>query len=179
MTGYKKAADELVQQALASKNIEQLDTHIFPILFLYRQFIELELKWIILVYGDGDRSAKKELIKDTGHDLMKLWKEAKPIIQEDASPKEQQDHDIVEDYIKQFHTLDKTSCSFRYPITRNLDQILTGEHRINLRILCQRMNELYHFFNGVDGKLSSIKDNYKQNMERYFDASDCFGWSNM
>lgn len=166
MTGYKEAADEVVRQALASKKIEQLDTHIFPVLFLYRQFIELELKWIILVYGDADRSAKEKLIRGANHDLMTLWQEAKRIMPEDASPEEQEGVDIVQDYIKQFHELDRTSFTFRYPVRKGLDQILTGEHRINLRILCQRMDELYNFFMGVDGKLSSIKD-YKQDMEQF------------
>jgi hypothetical protein len=166
MTGYKEAADEVLRQALASKKIAQLDTHIFPILFLYRQFIELELKWVILVYGDADKSAKEKLIKHANHDLMKLWQEAKHIMLEDASPEEQEGVDTVQDYIKQFHELDAGSFTFRCPITKELDQILTSEHRINLRILCQRMNELYHFFMGVDGKLSSIKD-YKEDMEQF------------
>jgi hypothetical protein len=166
MMGYKEAADEVLQQALTSNNIARLDTHIFPILFLYRQYIELELKWIILVYGEGDKASKGKLIKKMSHDLMELWNEAKRIILENASSEEQEDIDTVQDYIEQFHKLDETSFSFRYPITKGLDQILTGQHRINLRILHQRMDELFHFFNGVDGKLSSIRD-YKQEMEQW------------
>lgn len=179
MNGYKTAADELVQHALASKNVEWLDTLIFPILFLYRQFIELELKWIFLIYGDADRSVKKSVIGDVSHNLIKLWQKTKAILLENATPEERQDVDIVKDYIEQFNKLDESSFSFRYPITKNLDQILNDEQRINLPNLRQRMDELYHFFNGVDGKLSSIKD-YKQDMEQYFfDASDSFGWGNM
>lgn len=167
MHGYKIGADELVQDAMASKSVERLDTLIFPILFLYRQFIELELKWIFLVYSDARRSVKKSVIGDIGHNLIKLWKKTKPILLEDVTPKECQDVDIVEDYIEQFHKLDETSFSFRYPVTKNLDQILNSERRINLSNLRQRMDELYHFFNGADGKLSSIRD-YRRDMEKYF-----------
>ena len=46
--GYKSSADLLVKNALESKNIKILDTFIFPIMFLYRQYLELELKWIII-----------------------------------------------------------------------------------------------------------------------------------
>jgi hypothetical protein len=172
MNGYKTAADELIQHALASKNAGRLDTLIFPILFLYRQYIELELKWVFLVYSDADRSVKKSVISDVGHNLIKLWQKVRAILLEDATPKEQQDVNIVEDYIEQFHKLDESSFSFRYPITKNLDQILNDERRINLPNLRQRMDELYHFFNGADGKLSITRD-YRQDMEKYFsDAGD-------
>jgi len=175
MNGYKTAADELIQHALASKNAGRLDTLIFPILFLYRQYIELELKWVFLVYSDADRSVKKSVISDVGHNLIKLWQKARAILLEDATPKEQQDVNIVEDYIEQFHKLDESSFSFRYPITKNLDQILNDERRINLPNLRQRMDELYHFFNGADGKLSITRD-YRQDMEKYFgDAGDNYG----
>jgi hypothetical protein len=49
MTGYKNAADSLIDHVLASNNVESPDTFVFPILFLYRQFIELRLKWVFLV----------------------------------------------------------------------------------------------------------------------------------
>lgn len=179
MEGYKSTADALIDHLLTLKNVGRLDTFIFPILFLYRQFIELELKWVFLVYGDVDRSEKIEFIRRANHNLMQLWRKTKPVLLEDAIPEEEQEVDIVEDYIKQFHKLDESSFSFRYPITKNLDQILNAEQRINLPNLRQRMDELYHFFSGADGKLSSIRD-YRRNMEKYFrDAGDSFGWGDM
>jgi hypothetical protein len=166
-TGYKTSADALADHLLASKNVEELDTFIFPILFLYRQFIELNLKWIILIHSDYDKSRKQEVIKSSGHNLEKLWQETKPILLEDASPKERQDVDIVTNYIEQFHVLDESSFSFRYPIKKDLDLILNKERRINLPNLRQRMDELYHFFIGLDAKLSSTRDQ-EQDMEQYF-----------
>lgn len=179
MTGYKNAADTLIDHVLALKNVERLDTFIFPILFLYRQFIELELKWVFLVHSPADIPAKKAFIQEMKHDLCKLWSRIKPILLEEATPEERQDVDTVEDYVMQFDRLDKSSSSFRYPITMKLDQVLNDEQQINLPNLRQRMNELYHFFSGVDGKLSSIRD-CKRDMEKYFDdAGDNFGWRNM
>lgn len=168
MDGYKTAADELVQRLLDSETVGRWDTHIFPILFLYRQFIELELKWIFLVYSDADAPAKKQLIQGSrGHNLIDLWKKSKPIVLESAtSHEEQEDVAIVEDYIMQFHELDKSSYSFRYPINKNLEQISDNQRRINLPNLRQRMDELYHFFNGLDVMLSNMRD-YRQDMEEY------------
>jgi hypothetical protein len=167
-TGYKTSADTLVDYLLVSKSVEKLDTFIFSILFLYRQFVELELKWIILRRSDVDRSKKIAILHDKkAHNLRWLWRKARPVIEKDATLDEQKDVSIVEDYIEQFHVLDETSFSFRYPITKDLDGILNKERRINLPNLRQRMDELYHFFMGLDAKLSSTRDN-GQDMEEYF-----------
>jgi hypothetical protein len=44
-TGYKSAADVLVDNALTSRS--NLDIHVFPIVFLYRQYLELRLKELV------------------------------------------------------------------------------------------------------------------------------------
>ena len=71
--GYKTAADNLIENALASKDIKTLDTFFFPICFLYRQYLELQMKSIILEYSSVSRRAKQALIKDIGHDLLFAW----------------------------------------------------------------------------------------------------------
>ncbi len=99
-----------------------------------------------------------------GHDLINLWKKTKPIILEGATS--QEDVAIVESYIMQFHELDKNSYSFRYPINKDLEQILDNQRRINLPSLRQRIDEPSCFFNGLDVMLSNIRD-YRQSMEEY------------
>lgn len=66
--GYKNAADNLVEIALqegANNNIRVLDTYIFPIMYLYRQSLEVSLKLIYhRCYGK---------IPPGKHDLIVLW----------------------------------------------------------------------------------------------------------
>jgi hypothetical protein len=164
--GYKKAADSLIERVLSLRDISKLDTFVFPILFLYRQYLELELKWIVLRFSECSLDEKKDVLRNVGHNLMGIWHQAKPLMLEEAEAQEQADVETVEDYIKQFHDFDETSFSFRYPITKNLEEILTREHRLNLSVLMERMEELYSFFSGVSGKLESIRD-FKQEMESY------------
>ena len=38
--GYKEASDLLIKEAIESRNIKELDTFIFPVIFLYRQYLE-------------------------------------------------------------------------------------------------------------------------------------------
>lgn len=42
--GYISVSDAAVELAVTSKDIAKLDTYVFPIIFNYRQFLELSLK---------------------------------------------------------------------------------------------------------------------------------------
>ena len=68
--GFKEAADMLVD--IAVKEPGYADYLVYSVLYLYRMYIELRLKTII-------ESAKR--ISRTGHNLEKLWKEAKLIME--------------------------------------------------------------------------------------------------
>ena len=49
MDGYKAAADTLVEKTKSS--LADQDSLVFPIVFNYRHFIELNLKYLIAMYG--------------------------------------------------------------------------------------------------------------------------------
>ena len=66
--GYKNAADKLVASAIrASKknNVRVLDTYIFPVMFLYRHSVEINLKLICLRF--------EGTLPKGNHDLLVLW----------------------------------------------------------------------------------------------------------
>jgi hypothetical protein len=156
---YKEAADRLTLLVLESQETWLLDTQIFPILFLYRQYVELELKCLVLRYSKNSRNSKKIFLRKVSHNLLKLWNEAKKQILEVAGSEQQREFvATVEDYIKQFDELDRSSSSFRYPVTKGLELIHGEEKRINLRVVYDRMKELKNFFAGVDGQLSELRD---------------------
>jgi len=119
--GYKAAADDLVEEVINSNLTIKRKTYTPAICFLYRQYLELELKSIYLQYSEASKDDKKKAINDIRHDLLKLWQQIKPVISPTAATASEKLYIVVvEDYIKQFHELDKTSFTFRYPITKNL-----------------------------------------------------------
>lgn len=172
MEGYKKSADELIDLAIESVDIKTLDTFIFPVCFLYRQYMELAMKYIYLKYSGSNKEKKISVIKDVNHSLLKIWNKVKPIILEESGKKEKEDIKIVDDYINQFDLFDKSSFTFRYPITKELDGILTGERRMNLVNLKERMNELYCFFDGCTGKLEEISEYKAEMLSEYLSYMD-------
>jgi hypothetical protein len=155
--GYKESADRLIDDAIASGDIARLDTVVFPAFFLYRQFIELSLKQAILQFSSGDYSERIETFKKLNHDLVAMWKEFIKVLPEARDSNERTTLEVVEKYIQEFSTVDKSSFSFRYPITKDLELIFGEEQRINLRHVKDRMTELGAFFSGADAYMDDLR----------------------
>lgn len=156
-TGYKKSADRLIDDAIASRDIARLDTVVYPAFFLYRQFIELSLKQVILQFSSGKYSERIATFKKLNHDLVAMWKEFIKVLPEARNSDERTTLEVVEKYIQEFSTADKSSFSFRYPITKDLELIFGKEQRINLRHVKDRMAELEAFFSGIDAYMDDLR----------------------
>ena len=121
IVGYKEAADRLVQ----SITEDHFDPLVYPILFLYRQYLELSLKYLLrlmrhLQQVQGESipqevtDADKKLLET--HNLDKLWKEVRSIME--ALWGETEDMAVNVDVgarIREFSLIDHNSQSFRYP----------------------------------------------------------------
>ena len=157
-TGYKESADLLIDNAISSQSIARLDTVVFPAFFLYRQFIELSLKQAILEFGLGNWAEKIVLLKRLNHDLYAMWKEFIEVLPEPPSHTEMDTLEVVARYIQEFAEIDKSSFSFRYPITKDLSLIFGEEQRINLKHMKERMAELENFFSGVYAYMDDLRE---------------------
>lgn len=143
---YKNAADQLVSGSPDPLLSGSHRVYIaVPIMFLYRHYLELKLKAILIDLGE----LKSRLI-DLGeieeqtipglpsqsHSLLPVWQAVKELIIEiDQIDQEVRDDEIegtgdvemldaIGERIEEFNSIDATSMSFRYPTDR------TGEKRI-------------------------------------------------
>ncbi|MEZ9595496.1 hypothetical protein AB4298_12740 [Shewanella sp. 10N.261.52.F9] len=115
--GYKSAARELTND-YANRPVNEKDTLVFPIVFLYRQYIELTLKDLIreldkkLSYTRADKTLAQ-------HKLLPLWdaaiKQYDSFIQAEkislvftSTPNKER---LI---VNQFNQIDEDSFSFRY-----------------------------------------------------------------
>ena len=149
MAGYKDAADEIVRIAIKTGKPGKLDTYVFPAIFLYRQFLELALKDIYLSFSDDDEDEKSKMIKNSKHDLIKIWDRIKPLISDDDPA----NIEGAESYLRQFADEDKGSFAYRYPIDKKLDFVHVKKKQINLLILAERMNEIAIYLECVSTEL--------------------------
>lgn len=151
MTGYKKAADQLVEATHRSGY--DRDTLVYPIMFMYRQFIELELKYIISTYG---RSVGVPENWKT-HDIRHLWTEfVKVLARYDVKDPDDTDS-AVSSIIAEFAKVDPQSYSYRYPVDIYGNEIPVGVEVLDLGALKDVMEGVEGYFTGCDGYLDHLQ----------------------
>ena len=80
-------------------------------------------------------SAKQ--ISRTGHNLEKLWKEAKLIMESSSQFFDDQELEAVEEKIKEFSKIDPSSDAFRYSTNKKGELTLEDRRTVDLRHLKQ------------------------------------------
>lgn len=107
--GYKTAADELIAFLVED---DRDDSLIFPIIFCYRQYVELTLKHIIELMARFDETGARF---PHDHSLTRLWRDVKDRQRLERDDVEANDWQIVERLLLEFDAVDSRSFAFRYP----------------------------------------------------------------
>jgi len=126
--GYKRAADVLVQHVIDSRSDQ--DFLVYPIGFLYRQAIEVSLKYL---FREGCQLLEREPEPFKGHKLTKLWPECREILEEVWPDGPRENLDAVEAVLQEFESEDQFATAFRYPTDRKGNASFPDRRRINLR----------------------------------------------
>jgi len=137
--GYKQAADMLCQKAIDEYPMHTL---VFPLVFLYRHYVELSLKLILL---DASRFISDVSPPRPEHDLYKLWKEAKktlPVVWPEVQPEQVE---AVEACVIEMSEHDRNSEAFRYPFDTKSNLHLEKLHSVDLRNLKDVMDGIGSF----------------------------------
>lgn len=153
-SGYKQAGDVLVEHIKETRSRQ--DFLVYPIVFLYRQYLELRLKQLI-DYGHDLLDESVNFPKH--HQLDKLWSECKAVLRKiDPRPPEK-DLEAIDDAIAQFCAVDPSSEGFRYPFNKEGDKSLPDELRyINLRNLAEVIDRIAGFIEAGTMMLSHYRD---------------------
>lgn len=150
--GYKRAGHIMV--AYVEANRRDQDYLVYPILFNYRQYIELTLKWLI-------RDARQLLDEPggtpAGHTLENLWNTTRPLLRR-IEPRGEKDLDNVEGCINRFAEVDPTSQAFRYPVDMAGEPSLPGLSQINLRQVRDVVERMSGLFDGALSQISALLD---------------------
>ena len=145
IVGYKDAADLLVKTVASGQGTA--DSLIFPIVFLYRHYIELRLKSLI---EDGRRLLDHEYNHKSEHQLSKLWPPVKDILLEVFPDEDKKQYDAIDSLIEQFENVDPRSTSFRYPKDLSGNKSVNFDiPRVNLRNLFEVVRALSTILEGA------------------------------
>lgn len=154
--GYRVGARLLAQYCI--DECREQDGLIYPIVFLYRQHVELALKDLI---RDAAELSATTLTADEQkhlkrHDLKDLWGDLKKLLKKFGPPYPDREHvAAVDSYIDQLMEFDRASFSFRYPRTKSEDSSLPANLKhIGIRNFQTLMERLADYLEGLDLVLS-------------------------
>ena len=146
--GFKRAGDCVIQEAVGDSSRIR-DWLFYPAAYLYRHYIELSLKNLIL---DGSEVLDRTLLRNAldSHDLRSLWREVRRILEAVWPHGEPSTLHAAEQIILEFHRIDPTGQGFRYAANKTGGPFL-GElpQAFCLQNLAQTMDGLHNFLEGA------------------------------
>jgi len=148
--GYKQAADILVLQTEADETARNF--LVYPIIFSYRHFLELSLKYHLATYGPRVGVAPNW----NSHRLEDLWAAFLEMLECFGTEDPDVVDPIVEATILEFAKIDPASYSHRYPFDRRGNPIPVAQTDLHLPLLADVMNGIAGYFSGTDGYLREL-----------------------
>jgi hypothetical protein len=129
LAGYRQAAQLIAAYVVDNK--QHQDTLVYPFVFCWRHYIELALKQI-----SHESNPARDL---HGHGMMRIWKEARPILLHTLRLSEEVTASI-DDMIVAIQEIDITGQTFRYAISNKGERHLSDQTLLNISdfniILC-------------------------------------------
>jgi hypothetical protein len=153
--GYRLAgrivADHAIQNAL------DVDFLVYPVIFLYRHYVELQLKRLIptgaRLVGQELSEANRKLLQQS-HRLNQLWALFEPILQ-----KARQENMLITPeeigglgwYVLQLNEIDPKSEGFRYQVTRSGEPSINNNQHpaLNIGVIAEGMEKLTGYLFGL------------------------------
>ena len=149
--GYKRAGDLMVEAA-GHDNLAR-DTLVFPIIFNYRHFLEISLKYLLATYGPTVGIEPNW----RSHDLATLWGSVLEMLERYGTPDPDEADPVVGEIIIEFAKIDPKSYAYRYPVDRNGTLLPVAQNDLHLPTLADVMNGVSGYFDGCDAYLDNLR----------------------
>jgi hypothetical protein len=149
--GYKEAADRLVAQLLEERRRQ--DLLVYPVVFLYRQYLELAIKGLI---RQGQALLDIPAKLPASHRIDQLWVDCSKLLTRISPGDSLEEQRQIGRLLREFSEVDPTSTAFRYPVDTAGNRSASGIRHINLRNV-----------RDVIGKISVILDGACAQLDHY------------
>lgn len=150
--GYKKAGDLMV--AAAEQDPAERGWLVFPILFNYRHFLELSLKYQLATYGPTVGIEPNW----NCHRLEVLWAAFTVMLERYGTDDPDEVDPVVGEIILEFAKIDPASYSYRYPVNKKGEPVPVDRENLHLPTLADVIDGVAGYFTGCGGYLSDLKD---------------------
>lgn len=173
-SGYKDAFEILIERIKKPHPSEY--NLIFPVVFLFRHYLELRLKHLIMkgrsLLTKMDNTLKMSTKISKNHDLNNLWEEVRKIREEINKRTAQSSSslkkiDLVEELVNQFMQVDPKSDVFRYPEGKKGQQYLKNIFPINIKKLLKVMIRIKNEIEGLSTGIEVLIDQEREFHSEY------------
>lgn len=163
--GYFEAGIDLIDILLNQSRYRELpkpfrqeyilleeECKVYPIIFLFRQYIELITKALYLHFEIKEDYNGQEINIFTKHSLKKIWPGLKKKLEELTKENYDELGDIVpwlDETINWFSYVDDNSFCFRFPSDHKLNLYHTDDENYdlnNIKFLVTQFDDLIHYF---------------------------------
>jgi hypothetical protein len=163
--GYRIAAERLADHA---PQWHEQDFLLYPIVFLYRHYVELRLKNLIAL---GQQLAQQDVEVPETHDLRRLWVIAKPHLERELDPADaNSSREIaqIQRVIEDLAALDPRGTAFRYATNTHGGRPLPDDaSRLNLQQFATTMTKLARALDEADNWMHICLERLHDMIEYY------------
>jgi hypothetical protein len=149
--GYKEAADLLVEHVMATHSSQ--DSLVYPIAFLYRHHLELDLKGLLMMCKQIQNGRAKCPVH---HNIECLWSEVRSSFAQ-ICPDYPDDLAAIEPDLREFIQIDPNATTFRYPASKSGRASLPCDIKlINIRHLKETLRSLSERLSALGSALGMV-----------------------
>ena len=152
ITGYKDAADILV--AYIDDHQRWQDILVYPVIFLYRQYLELAIKNLIT---QARRLQNNPTPFPKIHPIDELWEICSGLLREISPGESDKERNQISRLIEEFSQVDPTSMASRYPEDQKGNPSLSpGIRHINLRNMREVIDKISAILDGAEAQIEHL-----------------------
>lgn len=140
------------------KNNGIKDSWFFPIVYLYRQSLELILKATVFKYIISNKE-RSEYLREVGHNLSRLFETVYKNIQLNNT-NTREELLWLKEYINDITYVDRESDVFRYPFSNNGINFFKEQKNVNLVYLKTNMNTAYQIIKDIYEEADTVTKQY-------------------
>lgn len=159
-SGYQRGGDLLVETVASNRH--EADALVYPIVFCYRQYLELLLKEAL---AEARRYFRMRERVPPIHGLLELWEPLRVLLARHSRADPDGELEQVEEQLRQFDAIDGGSYAFRYATTKagkpSLPKDMLHINLRNLREVVERIGTyLESAIDMLDAERQAADDNY-------------------
>jgi hypothetical protein len=163
VVGFQRAAEVLGEHATRDRG--DVDALAVPIVFCYRQWIELRLKdlWI-----QGSRLQDRSVEPIKTHDLRVLWRHVRPLIEDTWPEGDREELDRLQRILEELWAFDgPQGTGFRYAIDKKGRESLPNDLQINLHDVRVVMDKVSALLDGAAEGIAVMLEHQAEMHDEY------------